>query len=124
MAYKQGARPEQGRATSWVERPGGAATFLFRTASFVARPDAIADCRRTVEAFVAYINENEGSTRFIGSFQDHEDPSRFLLVMVFDDERAERAHRSSLAYRRFANDIARASVAEMRAQQWSPHAGI
>lgn len=124
MTYRQGLRLEKRRAATWGDRPGGAATFLFRTASFVARPDAVQDCRRIIADYVAYVNDQEEQTRFMGSFQDQVDPSRFLLVMVFDDERAERAHRNSLAYRRFAGDIARVSVAEMRAQQWIPQAGL
>lgn len=124
MTYSQGLRREKRRTVTWGDRPGGAATFLFRTASFVARPDAVQECRRIIADYVTYVNEQEEQTRFMGSFQDQVDPSRFLLVMVFDDERAERAHRSSLSYRRFAGDIARVSVAEMRAQQWIPQAGL
>jgi quinol monooxygenase YgiN len=80
----------------------------------------VAACRETVEEFVEHVNRAEAGTRF----QDAEDPSHFLLVMVFDDERAERTHRSSRAFRRFATDMAAISVAEMRAQRWSPHAGV
>jgi quinol monooxygenase YgiN len=125
MSYWQESGIE-GRSSgqSWTDRPGGASTFLYRTASFVARPDAVTACRETVEEFVEHVNRAEIGTRFMGSFQDAEDPSHFLLVMVFDDERAERTHRSSRAFRRFATDMAAISVAEMRAQRWSPHAGV
>jgi len=75
------------------------------TARYQVRKDCLEDCRRTVKEFVRYIRANEPTTLFYMALQETVDETRFLHIMVFEDERAITLHQSSPATRRFVETI-------------------
>jgi len=105
-------------------KPGSAATFLYRTAAFVARPESTESCLAAIDALVRHAACHEPRTAFIGSFQDAADPSSFLLILVFEDVAAERAHDRSPARQRFEKEIDALSVVGLRRRAWRPGAGL
>ncbi len=75
------------------------------TARYRVRPERLEECRRTVREFVRYIRAQEPHTLFYLAMQDTVDETRFLHVMVFEDQRAITLHQSSPATRRFVETI-------------------
>lgn len=77
---------------------------IYRMATFVVRPAMLSTCKKAIAAFVSYVRRNEPRTRIYVSLQDREEPTRFMHLMVFEDQAAERRHRISPGYKRF-NDL-------------------
>lgn len=77
---------------------------IYRTANFVVRPAMLTLCKKAVAAFVSYVRRNEPRTRMYVCLQDREEPTRFVMIMVFEDQASERRHRISPAFKRL-NDI-------------------
>jgi len=50
---------------------------------------------------VTYVHGDEAGTKLYLSLQDAEEPTRFLYVMIFEDEAAENIHTNSQAVDRF-----------------------
>lgn len=71
------------------------------TARFGVKPEALDRCRSAIEEFVSYVRESEPGTKLYLSLQDRADPTRFLHVMIFDDDAAENLHANSDAVKRF-----------------------
>ncbi|MGH2660023.1 MAG: putative quinol monooxygenase [Actinomycetota bacterium] len=74
---------------------------MYGTARFSVKPEALDRCRSAIEEFVSYVRVNEPATQLYLSLQDRADPTRFLHVMIFDDEAAEDLHANSDAVKRF-----------------------
>lgn len=105
-------------------RPGSAATFRFRTIEFVSRPDVRETCEEAIDALIAHADHGEDGTRFIASFRDTGDSSRYLITAVFVDEHAERVHDGSPAGQRLREIIRSAAVDGLRIRRWEADAGI
>lgn len=75
------------------------------TARYQVPRERLEECRRTVTEFVRYIRANEPSTLFYMALQETVDETRFLHIMVFEDQRAITLHQSSPATRRFVETI-------------------
>lgn len=74
-----------------------------KTARFAVRPSDLSVATSAVEEFVARIEATEPGTLLYATFMSGADPIDFLHVMVFSDETAETAHRSSDAVGRFTD---------------------
>ncbi|HUF27228.1 MAG TPA: antibiotic biosynthesis monooxygenase family protein [Gemmatimonadaceae bacterium] len=74
---------------------------IYTTASFRVRPESLEKCEQAAGRFVERIRSEEPGTRVYLSLQDSAERTRFLHVMVFDDEKAEERHRHSAATREF-----------------------
>jgi len=111
-------------AVQYPAQPGSAATFIFRTLSFMARPDSADACQSAIDELADYVNRCERSTRFIGSFRDAEETDRFLLALVFEDERALRRHEVSAARLRFDALVRGSALSPVRSQSWEPGTGL
>src|SRR5262245_408517 len=79
----------------------GAMMPIYQTAHYQVQPDAIAKVKAAIEEFVAYVSENEPGTRMYASWQQVEDPTRFVHLFIFEDDAAHAAHGASEAVRRF-----------------------
>ncbi|MCA9483713.1 MAG: antibiotic biosynthesis monooxygenase [Nitrospina sp.] len=75
------------------------------SARYQVRKDRLDLCKKTVEEFVKYIRANEPATLFYMAMQEPVDETRFLHVMVFENEQAITAHQASPATRRFVETI-------------------
>ena len=62
------------------------------TARFSIKPEALDRAVEAIGEFVERIRENEPRTLLYLSLQEKENPTRFLHVMAFEDEQAERHH--------------------------------
>ena len=59
---------------------------VYGTARFSVKPEALDRSRSAIEDFVSYVRASEPGTKLYLSLQDRADPTRFLHVMIFDDE--------------------------------------
>jgi len=74
---------------------------IYGTARFTVKPEALDRCRAAIEEFVTHVRASEPGTKLYLSLQETEDPTRFLHVMLFEDEAAENIHTNSEAVDRF-----------------------
>ncbi|MFQ5482220.1 MAG: putative quinol monooxygenase [Nitrospinaceae bacterium] len=80
------------------------------TAHYQIPKDRLEECRKTVTEFIRYIRANEPGILFYTALQEITDETRFLHLMVFEDQRAVTRHQSSPATRRFVETIYPAAV--------------
>jgi|SRR5579864_7324032 len=74
---------------------------IYQTARFQVRPEGVERAAQANRAYVSYITGHEPGTLVYTVHQQKEDPTRFLNLMVFQDEVAREQHRSSEGVRRF-----------------------
>ena len=72
-----------------------------QTATYQVRPQAVEKVKHAVEAFVAYIRDNEPGTQMYVAWQQQSDPTHFLHFFIFKDEAAQAIHSQSEAVKRF-----------------------
>ena len=71
------------------------------TAAFAVRPESLARCEEVIRNFVDDVTSEKAGTRVYVSLRERRDPTRFVHVMVFEDEAAEAAHRDAERTHRF-----------------------
>jgi len=74
---------------------------IAKTAAFAVRPESLARCEEVIRKFVDDVTSQEAGTRVYVSLRERRDPTRFVHVMVFEDEAAEAAHRDAERTHRF-----------------------
>lgn len=105
-------------------KPGSAATFLYRTCEFVARPDAVEACESAIAALIDHADRVEDGTCFVASFRDADDPFHYMVTAVFMDELAERQHDASIVCERFRNVVRDAARSGVTVRSWEAGAGL
>ncbi|MDX6659259.1 MAG: (4S)-4-hydroxy-5-phosphonooxypentane-2,3-dione isomerase [Solirubrobacteraceae bacterium] len=78
---------------------------IAKTAAFAVRPESLVRCEEVIREFVGGVAREEPGTRVYVSLREERDPTRFVHVMVFDDEAAEAAHRDAERTRRFTEAL-------------------
>lgn len=68
---------------------------IYRTATFMVRPESIDKCKEEIQRYVSQISGHEPGTRLYFSLQDDVNPSRFFHFYVFENEAAEKSHNSA-----------------------------
>ncbi len=74
---------------------------IAKTAAFAVRPESLARCEEVIRKFVDDVTSQEAGTRVYVSLRERRDPTRFVHVMVFEDEAAEAAHSDAERTHRF-----------------------
>lgn len=74
---------------------------IYGTARFSVKPESLDWCRSAIEEFVTYVRDHEPGTKLSLSLQEVKQPTRFLHVMIFEDEGAENIHTASQEVDRF-----------------------
>ncbi len=74
---------------------------IFQTAHYQVKADAVDKVTAAITEFVRYVADNEPGARMYASWQQEDDPTRFVHLFIFDDEAAQEAHGRSDAVRRF-----------------------
>src|SRR5204862_115121 len=69
------------------------AMAIAKTAAFAVRPESLARCEEVIRDFVDDVTSEEAGTRVYVSLREQRDPTRFVHVMVLQDEGADAAHR-------------------------------
>lgn len=76
-----------------------------KTARFKVRPESLDDCLEAIREFVSAVGENEPDTLLYVSYQEREDPTRFLHVFAFTSQQAEDFHTATPWVRAFVDRL-------------------
>ncbi len=87
---------------------------IYKTASYLVRAGSIDRCTDAIRQFVAEMQRSEPGTSLYLSMQDQVNPHRFLHVFIFEDERAEAAHRGAAATSRFTELLQPELIGEVK----------
>lgn len=74
---------------------------IFQTAQYQVAEGAVADVEEAIREFVAYVRDHEPGSRLYASWQQEDDPTKFVHLFIFDDLAAQAAHGESQAVRDF-----------------------
>jgi quinol monooxygenase YgiN len=74
---------------------------IFQTAHYVIRPEGVDAVKEAIIEFVGYVAANEPGSHLYTSWQQADDPTRFVHLFIFDDEAAQQVHGQSAAVRKF-----------------------
>lgn len=77
--------------------------MIARTAEFVVKKGKLNKVKEAIDQFVRTVHVSEPGTRMYVSFQDEENEFRFLHVMIFESEGAEKKHQSAAYTEKFVN---------------------
>ena len=75
------------------------------TARYQIRPQAVDLCVNAVQQLVGYVKENEPMTLFYLANQENFDHTKFLHIIVFENELGLRTHQSSPASKKFVETV-------------------
>jgi quinol monooxygenase YgiN len=75
--------------------------MIYTIAHYQVKPQAVDKVKRAIEEFVRYVKANEPGTRMYATWQQKDDPTRFVHFFIFADEAAHAAHGGSEAVKRF-----------------------
>ena len=75
--------------------------MIHKTATFQVRPEGLDRALAAIRDFVAYVKLSEPGTLRYESWQQRDDPTRFVHFFVFRDAEAERIHSNSRAVEKF-----------------------
>ena len=74
---------------------------IYQTAHYQVKAGAVDDVKAAIAEFVDYVRENEPGTWFYAAWQAKDDPSKFVHLFTFEDEKAHERHGQSEAVRAF-----------------------
>ncbi len=74
---------------------------IYQTATYQVRLEGVEEVRRAIALFVEYVRDHEPGTRLYAAWQEHDDPTRFTHIFIFEDASAHAAHSESEAVARF-----------------------
>jgi quinol monooxygenase YgiN len=74
---------------------------IYQTAHYQVRAEAVDKVKAAIAEFVDYVSKNEQGSTMYTSWQQKDDPTKFVHLFEFADEAAHQAHGSSDAVRRF-----------------------
>ena len=74
---------------------------IYQTANYQVKPAAVDTVKAAIETFVAYVKDNEPGTKLYASWQQADDPTRFVHLFIFEHEAAHVTHSHSEAVKQF-----------------------
>src|ERR1700724_3283916 len=74
---------------------------IYQTAQYQVKPAAVDAVKATIETFILYVKDNEQGTKLYASWQQEDDPTRFVHLFIFESDEAHVTHGSSDAVKSF-----------------------
>ena len=74
---------------------------IYQTAHYEIRAEGVDAVKAAIVEFVDYVTNKEPGTRLYTSWQQADDPTKFVHLFIFENADAHRAHGESEAVRRF-----------------------
>ena len=74
---------------------------IYQTAEYQVKHEAVDRVKAAIIEFVDYVRQNEPSTWFYAAWQAKGDPSKFVHLFTFEDEKAHKRHGQSEAVKQF-----------------------
>jgi quinol monooxygenase YgiN len=79
--------------------------MIARTAEFVVKKGKLNKVKEAIDQFVRAVHVSEPGTRMYVSLQDEENELKFLHVMIFESEGAEKKHQSAGYTEKFVKSL-------------------
>jgi quinol monooxygenase YgiN len=93
--------------------------IIRRTARFTVKEEAIGHVLEAIASFLTHTATEPGTLTY-ESLRSTDEPTRFLHLMTFADEDAERVHASSAACERFTSALYPACTDGPVFERWAP----
>jgi quinol monooxygenase YgiN len=74
---------------------------IYQTAHYKVKAEAVDDVKAAIVEFVDYVRGNEPGAWFYAAWQADQDPTKFVHLFTFEDEKAHQRHGQSEAVKRF-----------------------
>jgi quinol monooxygenase YgiN len=74
---------------------------IYQTATYQVKPAAVDAVKTAIETFISYVKGNEPGTKLYASWQQADDPTRFVHLFIFENDEAHVTHGSSDAVKAF-----------------------
>ena len=74
---------------------------IYQTMEYAVAPEAVASVTRAIDQYIHDVRASKPSTRIYAACQQLNDPTRFVHLLIFDDDAARSAHGRSTAAARF-----------------------
>jgi quinol monooxygenase YgiN len=74
---------------------------IFQSGAYKVKPEAVERVKKAIAEFVDYVKVNEPGTEMYLSWQEKDDPTKFIHHFIFRDEASQKLHGESDAVRKF-----------------------
>ena len=74
---------------------------IYQTAHYEVKPAAVERVKAAIEEFVRYVRKHESGTRLYAAWQEQDQPTRFVHLFIFEDEKAHSLNGESAAVHTF-----------------------
>jgi quinol monooxygenase YgiN len=74
---------------------------IYQTATYQVKPAAVDAVNAAIQTFIAYVKDKEPGTRLYASWQQEDDPTRFVHLFIFENDEAHVTHGRSDAVKAF-----------------------
>jgi quinol monooxygenase YgiN len=74
---------------------------VYQTAHYQVKADVVEKVKVAIKEFVRHVKANEPGTMLYTSWQEKDDPTRFVHLFIFENEAAHEAHGQSSAVKAF-----------------------
>ena len=61
---------------------------IYQTAHYQVKPAAVDAVKAAIETFIRYVKDNEQGTKLYASWQQEDDPTRFVHLFIFESDEA------------------------------------
>jgi quinol monooxygenase YgiN len=74
---------------------------IYQTAQYQVKPEAVDRVKAAIVEFVDHVRQNEPGSKVYTSWQQQDDPTKFVHLFEFANQAAHETHGSSDAVRKF-----------------------
>ena len=74
---------------------------IYQTGAYQVKSTGVGKVKKAIEEFVRHVQENEPGTQMYLSWQEKDDPTKFVHLFIFENAAAQARHGKSEAVRRF-----------------------
>jgi quinol monooxygenase YgiN len=98
--------------------------MIARTAEFVVKKGKLDKVKEAIDQFVRTVHVSEPGTRLLVSFQDEENEFKFLHIMIFESEGAEKLHKTAAYTEKFLKILLPNCKSEPRIKKFNYIGGL
>jgi quinol monooxygenase YgiN len=98
--------------------------MVAKTAEFIVKKGKLAKIKNAIDQFVRTVHVSEPGTRIYLSLQDEENEFRFLHIMIFESEGAEKKHQGAEYTKKFTKALYPNCKSEPVFKKFNYHGGL
>ena len=74
---------------------------IYQSGAYEVKPESVGKVKKAIEEFVEYVKANEPGTEMYLSWQEQDNPAKFIHLFIFKDAESAKKHGESDAVRKF-----------------------